>query len=148
MNKLILIKTLFSLVIIFSLTACTNASRYRLDAKNIYMPMQWIEYDETSPFERNGNTLVKLALKVNPGLNDVFDIYGKPDYVRAANKQILNLAYLKKGQVLVFNLTTNQAPIVVDYRRFNQLSQQMLKLFIQNSQQQKIKPNKTYPQAT
>jgi len=128
---------LFVCVLLFTgLSACSSSVKYRMAVANYYMPYGWIKYDENIVSKRSGYQLITQAKLLDKGLSDVFAIHGKPDFVRAKSKTILNLAYITKGQVLSFKLQSGLAPNVFNYRDFNQLSQKMVQTF---TEAQKLK---------
>ena len=117
------------MLLVIGTSACTSAVKYRMSASNYYMPKGWIKYNVNSTKQRSGYQLITHAESLDKGLSDVLFLHGKPDFVRAKSKQFLNLAYLKKGQVLTFKLNSGLAPNVYPYQKFNQLSQHMVKMF-------------------
>ena len=120
------------------LLGCSVASSYRLDAAKYYMPQQWLEYPGPQEKEHNGQQLVNRAMAVDRSLKDVFVHYGEPDYVRAESREALNFAYLERGTVLVFYLDRyGHAPHEVEYKRFNNLSQQLVREFARAEQLRK-----------
>jgi hypothetical protein len=116
-------------LVLFGLSGCSASMKYRKAVTNYYMPIGWIKYDESSQWKRSGLKLIEQAQAIDKGLTDVFAIHGKPDFVRAASKSRLNLAYLNKGQILTFKLRSGLAPNIYPYQKFNQLSQRMVIAF-------------------
>lgn len=129
---------LFALVI-FSITACSSVERrYQTQAINQYLPAGWIKYNEASQAQKDkkysGYKLVQNALEIDEGLQEVLNYYGQPDFVKAKSKRILNLAYLQKGIVLSFHINSDTAPTVYGYAEYNDLSQQLVRLFKNSNQ--------------
>lgn len=121
------------------LTACSSVERrYQTQAINQYMPAGWIKYNEASQAQKDkkysGYKLVQNALEIDEGLQDLLNYYGQPDYVKAKSKRRLNLAYLQKGIVLSFDINSGLAPSVYGYEEYNDLSQQLVRLFKKSNQ--------------
>lgn len=121
-------KLSFLLLLMVTLSGCSNF-QYRAEIRNTFSPQGWIKYKEEVTGERSGYQLVQAVLSVDRTLQDVFDVNGTPDYVRANSYRILDLAYLSKGEVHVFHVKTLRAPLVVDYQRFDDLSQSLVAQF-------------------
>ena len=116
------------------LTACTShSSNYRKQVVNYYMPVGWLKYkpnqQSKAPKKYSGYKLILQAKKIDKGLQEVINFYGQPDFVRASAKNKLNLAYLQEGIVLSFTLKSGVAPFVIEYEKFNNLSQYLVKSF-------------------
>jgi len=129
LEQRIKLKTFILVLLFLGLSACTSSVEYRMTVANYYMPHGWIKYVESDARKRSGYQLITHAKTLDKGLSDVLAIHGKPDFVRAKSKTILNLAYLTKGQVLSFKLNSGLAPNIYNYQKFNQLSQRMVKSF-------------------
>ena len=124
----------FFCLAILLVTACSSKSReYQTQVVNYYMPVGWIKFKQPEQLKptkkRSGYQLIQLALEIDQDLQDVLNYYGQPDYVRASAKNRLNLAYLQQGIVLSFVIKSGVAPNVIEYSKFNNLSQQLVKLF-------------------
>jgi hypothetical protein len=72
------------------------------------------------------------AKQIDKGLQEALNFYGPPDFVRASAKSLLNLANLQEGIVLSYRIKSGVAPLVVDYDKFNDLSQYLVKRFKQH----------------
>mgnify|MGYP000663419282 CR=1 FL=1 len=118
----------FLLLVIFSLSACSNFN-YRSEIRNTFSPLGWIKYQENQTGERSGYQLVQAVLSVDKTLQDVLDVNGAPDYVRSNTYRRLDLAYLSKGEVHVFHVKTSLAPLMIDYQKFDDLSQSLVAEF-------------------
>ena len=128
---------IFSVMSMLFLSACASPySDYRRQVINFYMPAGWFKFRAEEqlkpPKKYSGYQLIQQAKKIDGDLKEVIDFYGQPDYVRAAAKNKLNLAYLQRGIVLSFTLKSSVAPYVIEYERFNNLSQRLAKLFKEN----------------
>ncbi len=119
------------------LSACSSQSdKYHAQVVDYYMPADWLKYqkidENDNDKEYSGYLLIKQAQIIDSSLLTIINFHGKPDFVRAAAKNKLNLAYLKKGIVLSFTLNSGFAPTVHHYSKFNNLSQHLVKKFKQN----------------
>ncbi len=132
---------LFSWCAALLLSSCSSASEdYQSQVVDYYMPAGWIKYQEIDKAnldkQYSGYQLIQQAQLIDPALIKVIGFHGQPDFVRAAAKNKLNLAYLKKGIVLSFTLNSGFAPTVYHYSKFNNLSQHLVKKFKQSTPKQ------------
>ena len=111
-------KYFITLISVLLLTACAQ-SQYESIIKEKYFEKNWLKYDPTEQSELSGYQLVTTIKTVDNKLDEVFEHYGTPDYVRVPNHRSLNLAYLNKCIVLVYGVNTLFAPYVYMYNKVN-----------------------------
>jgi hypothetical protein len=121
------------------LSACSSQSdKYYAQVVDYYMPAGWLKYQkidkDNNDKEYSGYLLIQQAQLIDQAIIEVLNFHGKPDFVRAAAKNKLNLAYLKKGTVLSFTLNSGFTPNVYPYSKFNNLSQHLVKHFKKNNE--------------
>lgn len=137
---------LIALVSFNGLSACSTTDQYHRHLNKYFATTTWYKYPvdkvkagELNKHKPSGYNLIEHAKKVDRGLLDVLKINGEPDYVSASHRNILFLAYIKRGIILNFSLNTGVAPEVIPYYKVCRLSKTLYSRFSEVDKNSKIR---------